>query len=239
MLSKTEFDPARFARRMLREARTGALATLLPSGAPHASLVTVANLADGSPVLLLSRLARHTENILADPRVSLLIEGPRAGDPLAGARVSIAGTIATTDNPAARRRFLARHSSAAGYAGFKDFAFWRIEMTGAHLVAGFGRIVDLSAADLSTEVADAAEVLAAEESAIEHMNADHADAIERYATRLLGAEAGPWRVMGIDPAGCDLFLGETIRRLEFPQRVMTADALRKMLAELARQARDT
>jgi len=237
MLSKAEFDPVRSARRLLREARTGALATLLPSGAPHASLVTVANLADGSPVVLLSRLARHTDNVVSDPRVSLLIEGPRANDPLAGARISISGTIGRTDNPAARRRFLARHPSAAGYAGFKDFAFWRIEMTGAHLVAGFGRIVDLSGADLVTDVTDAAAMLDAEESAVEHMNADHADAVELYATRLLGAEAGPWRIIGIDPAGCDLSLGETIRRLEFPQRVIAPDALRKMLVDLARQAR--
>ncbi len=239
MRAPSDFDPVLASRRLLMEARTGALATLLPDGAPYASLVTVATLADASPVLLLSRLARHTQNILRDSRISLLVEERRAGDPLEGARVSITGAIATTEDNAARRRFLARHPSAAGYAGFKDFSFWRIEPAGAHLVAGFGRIVDVDAKDLLTEVADAQPVPDAEESAIAHMNEDHADAIELYATRLLGAPAGAWRIIGIDPAGCDLILGETIRRLDFPQRITSPDALRKTLAELARKARET
>jgi putative heme iron utilization protein len=219
------------------EARTGALATLLVDGAPYASLVTVATMPDVSPILLLSRLARHTENILRDSRVSLLVEERRAGDPLEGARVSITGTISVIEDAVARRRFLARHPSAAGYAGFKDFSFWRIQPTGAHLVAGFGRIVDVDAQDLLTEVADAQPVLDAEEGAVAHMNEDHADAIELYATKLLGAPSGAWRIIGVDPAGCDLILGETIRRLDFPQRITSPEALRKTLAELARKAR--
>ena len=237
MHKDNKFDPPRTAKRLLREARTGALASLLPGGAPYASLVTAATMPDGAPVLLLSRLARHTGNILADPRVSLLVGERRPGDPLEGARVSISGMIVQTDDPVARRRFLARHPAAEGYAGFADFAFWRIEATGAHLVAGFGRIVDLKASELLTEVSDAAALLEAEESAVNHMNEDHADAIELYATRLLGEPAGPWRVIGLDPEGCDLMAGETIRRLDFPARITDPESLRKTLAELAQQAR--
>lgn len=238
MHDPNDFDLLRTARRLLHEAATGALATLMPgSGAPYASLVTVGTLPDASPVLLLSRLAQHTVNIQADSRVSLLVDQRSPGDPLEGARVSMAGTIRPTDDPAARRRFLARHPAAEGYAGFADFAFWRIEVTGAHLVAGFGRIVDLKAEDLRIETGDAAPLLAAEEDAIAHMNADHAEAIELYATRLLGRGPGSWRLIGIDPCGCDLRSGETIRRLDFPQRITTPDALRKTLADLARQAR--
>ncbi|MEX0589929.1 MAG: DUF2470 domain-containing protein [Xanthobacteraceae bacterium] len=231
------FDPNRSARRLIFEAHTGALATLLPDGSPNASLVTVATLPDAAPLLLLSQLARHTSNIFGDPRVSLLIDERRAGDPLEGARVSLVGTIAPTEDPVARRRFLARHPSAAAYADFKDFSLWRIEVTSAHVVAGFGRIADVKARNLANDVRDAAAILASEEGAIEHMNKDHADAIELYATRLLHAPAGPWCIIGIDPAGCDLMLGETVRRLDFPQRVTTPDAMRKMLLDLARQAR--
>ena len=237
MLTHDDFVPARTARRLLFEARTGALATLLPDGSPNASLVTVATLPDASPVLLLSRLARHTSNIIADPRVSLFIGEQRAGDPLEGARVTLVGTIATTDDPVARRRFLARHPSAAEYADFKDFSLWRIEVESARLVAGFGRIADVKARNLANDVRDAADLLDAEEGAVEHMNKDHADAIELYATRLLGGRPGPWRVIGIDPAGCDLMLDETVRRLDFPQRVTSPDAVRNVLVDLARQAR--
>jgi heme iron utilization protein len=237
MDATAEFDPIRAARRLLLEARSGTLASILPGGAPYASLVTVATMPDASPILLLSRLARHTANISADPRISLLLDERRPDDPLQGARVSIMGTISTVNDSTARRRFLARHPSATGYADFKDFAFWRIAMTGSHLVAGFGRIHDLTASDLSIDIADAADMLAGEEGAAAHMNEDHADAIERYATKLLGEAPGPWRMIGIDPEGCNLMLGDTVRRLEFPQRITTPGALRKMLVDLSHRAR--
>lgn len=237
MHASAEFDPIRSARRLLLETRSGTLASILPGGAPYASLVTVATMPDAAPILLLSRLARHTANISADPRVSLLLDERRAGDPLQGARVSVAGTISVIDESAARRRFLARHPSAIAYADFKDFTFWRMEMTGAHLVAGFGRIHDLAAENLVTTLADALPILEAEEAAVAHMNDDHTDAIALYATKLLGERPGPWRMIGIDPEGCDLILGDTVRRLDFPQRVTTSGALRKTLADLARQTR--
>jgi len=109
----------------------------------------------------------------------------------------------------------------------------------AHLNAGFARAADLSAADITTEVADAGELLAAEASAVAHMNDDHADAVALYATKLLGAAAGAWRVTGLDPDGLDLACGDAVLRLEFAARVTTAGQLRQVLADLANRARDT
>jgi heme oxygenase (biliverdin-IX-beta and delta-forming) len=232
-----DFDPRRAAKRLIREARTGALATLLPRGAPYASLVSVATLMDGTPVTLLSRLARHTENIAGDPRVSLMVDERRPGDPLAVGRVSLVGRILPTADEATRRRFLARHPEAAGYAGFQDFAFWRIEAESAHLVAGFGRIVDLSPADLRTDTAGAAALAAAEAGAIAHMNEDHLDALALYATKLLGAPPGEWRIVSLDPEGCELRLGDSVRRLDFPAPVTDGQGLRKTLVALAQAAR--
>ena len=239
MRANENFDPQRAAKRLLRETGTGALGTLDPSGAPYVSLVTVATEASGAPVLLLSKLARHTENIARDRRVSLLLAAvDRAGDPLAGARISIVGRIEKTADPAATRRFLARHPAAESYAGFADFGFYRIEIEHAHLVAGFGRIVDLSAAELLTSLDGAEKLLEAEVGAVAHMNDDHLDAIELYATRLLGEPAGAWKIASLDPEGCDLLLGETARRLEFPQRVTASDELRKTMVSLVKQARE-
>ena len=239
MHANENFDPQRAAKRLLREARTGALGTLGANGAPYVSLVTVATEASGAPVLLLSKLARHTDNIVRDARVSLLLTAAdRAGDPLAGTRVSIMGRIEKTEDSAAKRRFLARHPTAESYAGFADFSFYRIEIEHAHLVAGFGRIVDLSAAELLTSLDGAEKLLEAEESAVAHMNEDHRDAIELYATRLLGEAAGAWKIASLDPEGCDLLLGEIARRLEFPQRVMASDELRKTMVSLVKQARE-
>src|SRR5207244_10144860 len=116
-----DFDPAAAARKLLREARSGALATLMPgSGAPYCSLVNVATAADGSPLLLISRLAVHTKNILADPRVSLMLDERREGDPLEGARVMLMGTAQATADPQARRRYLDRQPQAKMFAGFAD-----------------------------------------------------------------------------------------------------------------------
>lgn len=233
-----DFEPARAAKRLLRESNTGALGTLLPGGAPYVSLVTTATLPDGSPLLLLSKLARHTANIANDTRVSLLLAEDRPGDPLEGVRVSIAGRITKIENLGARRRFLAHHPSAAAYAEFSDFGFWRIEISSAHLIAGFGRIVDLKAEELQTDLNGAENLLAAEEGAVEHMNQDHLDAIELYAAKLLSAGYGSWRIISLDPEGCDLLLGDQIRRLEFPDRVTSSEALRKTMVALVKKARE-
>jgi putative heme iron utilization protein len=145
--------------------------------------------------------------------------------------------LSRTDDPAARRRFLARHPSAEAYAGFADFGFWRMEMSGAHLVAGFGRIADLKKDELLTDISDAGQLAASEEDAVAHMNEDHRAALALYAAKLLGEEAGNWRIVSLDPEGCDLKLGERARRLEFPERVTEAGALRRMLARLAQEAK--
>jgi heme oxygenase (biliverdin-IX-beta and delta-forming) len=232
------FDAKLSAKTLLREGRGGALATLMVgSGDPYCSLVNVATTAAGAPVLLISQLAIHTKNILADSRVSLMLDERKPGDPLEGARVMLMGTAAVTEDPEARRRYLARHPDAEMYAGFKDFSFYKMTLTGAHLVAGFGRIVDLTPGDLLTDTAGAEALLAAEPEAIAHMNADHADACRLYAVRLLGAPDGEWRCVGCDPEGLDLQCDRSARRLAFPQRVSSPGGLRQVLKQLAETAR--
>jgi putative heme iron utilization protein len=235
----TAFDPQLAAKRLLRQARSAALGTLdAAGGAPYCSLVNVATAADGAPLLLLSGLALHTRNIVADPRVSLLLsDGATDRDPLQGARVSLAGGLAVTQDSADRRRYLARHPEAESFAGFPDFAFYRMAVEGGHLVAGFGRIVDLTAEALRTPVDDAAALLAAEEGACAHMNADHADALQLYATKLLGAADGAWRCVGCDPEGLDLQRGCIGLRLPFPARVRSPAELRQVLVQFAQTAR--
>jgi hypothetical protein len=179
----------------------------------------------------------HTRNILADPRVSLMFDERKPGDPLEGARVMLMGTAAATANPDAQRRYLARQPEAGAFVGFKDFAFYEVTLRNAHLVAGFGRIVDLTAADVLTDVGDADALLAAEPDVIAHMNADHADACRLYATRLLGAADGAWRCVGCDPEGLDLQYDRAALRLIFPQRVNSPGGLRQVLKQFADEAR--
>jgi heme iron utilization protein len=230
-----------FARKLLRSSRQGALATLMTgSGDPYCSLINLASHPDGSPILLISRLALHTKNILADPRVSLMLDERAAGDPLEGARIMLAGTAEEAraeDTAALRRRYFSVHPSAEVFVDFKDFSFFRIRPKGAHLVAGFGRIVDLAANQFLTDLTGTEALLEAEQSAVDHMNADHRDALNLYATGLLGAETAEWRCTGCDPDGLDLQAGAKTLRLNFPERVTDAGELRRMLVELAGEAR--
>jgi heme oxygenase (biliverdin-IX-beta and delta-forming) len=235
------FNPSGLAKSLLRRRRQGALATLMAShGDPYCSLVNVASATDGAPILLISRLAVHTKNILADPRVSLMLDERLAGDPLEGARIMIAGHAEEAvdgERAMLRARYLNAHPSAESFVDFKDFSFFRIHPSGAHLVAGFGRIVDLEPEQFLTGTADASDLIEAEQGAIEHMNRDHRETMNLYATKLLGAESAEWRCTGCDPEGIDMQADAATLRLDFPVRVTTAGELRKTLVKLAEEAR--
>lgn len=238
-----DFNSRSIAKALLRATRAGALATIdRHSGHPFGSLVNVATDADGSPLILVSRLSTHTANLEMDGRASLLLASVGKGDPLAHPRLTLLGTfmqIGRDDRqePRARRRFLARHPKSELYAGFGDFSFWRLAVVSAHLNAGFGRAADLKAADVITDVAAAEDLIETEADAVAHMNADHSAAVRLYAIELLGAEDGPWRLTGLDPEGLDLALGDATLRLPFPERVGTAAQLRKVVVDLAAKAR--
>ncbi len=238
MKPDASFDARIAAKKLVREGRSGALATLMAgSGDPYCSLVNVASAPDGAPLLLLSKLAAHTKNILADSRVSLMLDERKEGDPLQGARVMLMGNLAVAEDAAARAAYLRRQPEAEMFAGFADFAFYRMVIARAHLVAGFGRIVDLSAQDVLTDTVGAEAFVDAEADAIAHMNADHAEACRLYATKLLGGPDGDWICVGIDPEGIELQQGRMALRLFFPQRVTGPGPLRAVLKDLVEKAR--
>jgi putative heme iron utilization protein len=146
---------AREVKRLVGAAGYASLATVdHATGRPFASLVNYAPGPDGAPVVLISSLARHTANLAKDPAASVLITDPDAtgGDVLSGSRVTLVGWFERIAEPAglaqARDAFLSRHPSAAGYADFADFGWWRLVIDEAHLVQGFGRIATLKAGQL-------------------------------------------------------------------------------------------
>jgi putative heme iron utilization protein len=242
MQAAADFNPSKLAGLLLRRSRQGALATLMAgSGDPYCSLVNIASHPDGSPILLISRLALHTKNISGDARVSLMLDERAEGDPLEGSRIMLAGRAEEEANAVElailRRRYLNAHPSAEVFVDFRDFSFFRIRPAAMHLVAGFGRIIDLKPEQFLTDISDADALLEAEQGAIEHMNADHLDAMNLYATRLLGASNADWRCTGCDPDGIDMAAGAKVLRLDFPERVTGPGGLRKMLVKLVTDAR--
>lgn len=242
-MSNPELTPAARARAVLRGCDRAALATLMRpetpgAGAPYASLVLTALDQDATPLLLLSTLADHTRNLLADPHVSLLFDGTGGlAEPLAGPRVSVQGRAVATPSPGHRARYLARHPGAARYADFADFACYRVEAARAHLVAGFGAIHWIDGSELLLDAAAIAPLAEAEAGIVAHMNADHADAVALYATRLLGRAGEGWVMTGIDPEGIDLRCQGRVARLPFAAPVYDAASARAELVRLALEAR--
>lgn len=239
-LRPTDDDARLQARTLLRRATAAALATTDEDGMPAASLTAIATAPDGTPIGLVSRLSGHTANLLREGRAGLLVAQTGRGDPLAHPRlsVSVKATFLSREEAATgpwRRRYLAHNPKAALYADFPDFSFVRFDIVRAALNGGFGKAYELAPADLLLSGTDA--LSAMEEGAIEHMNADHAEAVSLYATRLCAMPEGPWRLCGIDPEGIDMLAGDLRARLPFGAPIADAAALRQRLAALAAEAR--
>jgi len=235
-------EPARQARALLRAARGGTLATQ-SGGQPFASLVTPAMAPDLAPLLWLSALSEHTRQLAREPRCALLVQGsaPEA-NPQTAPRVTVTGLAERVEGDqkaALKARWLSLHPYAALYAGFGDFALWRIRPEAALLVGGFAAATRLRAAEFLPDAAAVAAVAVAEPGILAHMNADHMEAIENIAVRLLGQPPGAWRMVAVDVDGCDFTLGEEGRcRLHFAAPVADARGVRDALVAAARQARD-
>ena len=232
-------SPGAKARHLIRALDRASLATVLAEGDwPYASLVMTACGHDAAPLLLISDLAEHTRNLEADSRAALLFDGTGGLDnPLTGARVTVLGRLAPSDDDALLARYVARHPDAAAYAGFADFRLFRMEVERAHIVAGFGDIHWIDGPDIRFD-AEAADALAASEpDIVEHMNTDHADAVQLYATRLLGLQGDEWSMTGVDPEGTDLRNGGAVGRLDFDRAVTDAEGARAELVRLVKEAR--
>ena len=242
-------SPGEIVRGVMRRASQASLATSLapaaegrpggPAGWPYASLVLVTLDHDATPLLLLSDLADHVRSLKADPRLALLFDGT-AGyqDALAGPRASLLGRAEPADDEARlMARVLARHPGAAVYAGFKDFNLYRVRVERAHLVAGFGNIHWLEAADVLFDAAAAGPLAAAEAEIVAHMNADHAEAIGLIAKHSLGLEGEGWRMTGVDPEGADLRCEGQWARIAFAAPVQDAESCRQALVAATQAAR--
>jgi len=226
-------------RQLVREGRSGALATVAAKdGSPLNALVTYATDGTGQPIFSLSTLSDHTRNILSDPRASLLVEATsRRRNPQTGPRVALVGVVRISKNPTHRARFLARHPDAAFYAGFGDFAIYRMTVEKAHYIGGFARAHWIKGIDAVLPKSPATELADMEADVIAHMNLDHAKAIDLYANVMLGRKGSGWQMTGLDAEGCDLRCAGRSARLWFPEPLKGAADVRPMLVDLAKTAR--
>jgi len=233
------------ARTLVHLGRAGTLATLSRRhpGHPFASIMPYAIDGAGRPLLLISTMAMHTQNVQADARASLLVAQPDwAGDPLAAGRVTLMGDariVAETERADARGIYLARHENARYWVDFDDFAFWRLDVTDVYFVGGFAAMDWIGAQDYATARPDPLADVAG--GIVTHMNQDHADALVTYARAFGGVEADEATMTGVDRLGFKLRVTHAGRRhsvrIAFPHEVTTAADSRTVLIEMLRRAR--
>ena len=234
------------ARTLVYLGRAGTLATLSRKhpGHPFGSVMPYALDPRGRPLVLISRMAVHTQNLEADPRASLLITQGAVleEDPLALGRVTLMGTaarLAQGDLVAAREAYLARHPKAAYWVDFGDFAFWRLDLADIYFVGGFAAMDWIEPGAYETARPDPLADSAA--GIIEHMNRDHAGALVAFARVLAREEADEARMVAVDRLGFKLRLrsGERLHscRIGFPREVTSAEQCRATLIEMLGEAR--
>ena len=232
-----QMPAGRAVRLLLRGARAGVLATQ-SAGQPFAALVTPAIAPDLSILLLLSSLSEHTRQLQAEPRCALMVQGPAAAaNPQTAPRATLTGLAEMCDDAAGRARWLAIHPYGALYAGFADFALWRIAPRGAQFVGGFARAARPRLAELLPPAAAVAAVAAAEADILVHCNNDHAAAVRAIVSAAHGA--GNWRMVAVDIDGFDAADGEHVARIDWPAAVDGPEGVRAALIRLARIARST
>jgi heme iron utilization protein len=247
------FPPhAELVRTMLSSGRFATLTTVTAAGHaepgfPYGSLVAYSVLADGSPLMCISELAEHTRNAHADSRAGMLLTGlpvDDASDPLDRPRTSIVGHLQTYEPTAAERsEHIDRHPGALDYVDFPDFGWWRLEISSARYVGGFGHMSWVAGADVADAAPDP--VLAGSQPAVAHMNLDHADACLDMARWLADIrEAITARVHSIDRYGLTLYTevpsstALVTARVAFPDAPLgSPDDVRSAVVVLAKQAR--
>ena len=229
-------DPALEARRLLRAARSGTLATSA-SGQPFASLVTPATAPDGSVLLLLSDLSEHTRQLRAEPRSALMVAGAANGpNPQTAPRITVTGLAEPEPDPTMRARWVAAHPYAAFYAGFGDFHLFRLRPLTGLFVGGFARAHRLREAQLTPDAGAVKALAVAESGIVAHCNDDHADALALIAQHH-GAASGGWRMAALDVDGFDLVDGEQVLRVAWSAPVADPGQVRTELVRMVGEAR--
>jgi len=233
------------ARTLMSSIRTGTLCTIAkePAGYPYGSFVTFAM--DGpNPVFFISELAEHTKNLHGDSRASLLAAEGGEGDPLARGRVTLLGRGRRlgdgAERDSAKQAYLRAHPNAQYYVDYKDFAFWRIDVEAVRYIGGYGRMSWVDMPDWKKSEPDP--IAPHAKMIIDHMNADHADAMVGYCRVLTkAADTTAATMTGVDRYGFEMSAvtgrGPRPIRLAFSAPISTPDEARKEMVAMAKRAR--
>jgi putative heme iron utilization protein len=237
-------DAAAEVRQWLLDSRSATLATLSVdarcAGYPFCSIVPFVLDGSGQPIVQVASSAAHTRNMVADARASLMVHEPRTGDPQAGWRVTLVGRMIKLDGDAASEalaRIVEHVPRALDYDATHDFSLWRLQLEHVRMIAGFGRIAWIDAATVRRDPLGGG-LREQAQGAVEHLNADHADALSLMCTGLAGFAPTSVRAVGIDRTGLMVRASAPDRLVHFSfGREIGAEDVRAEVVKLVRRAR--
>ena len=225
--------------------RVGSLSTLSRKqpGFPFGSVMPYGLDIHGRPIFLISTMAMHTQNLQADPRASLLVTPNDAeGDPLGASRVTLMGNVLLLPAPEvaeARKLYLTRYANSKYWVDFEDFSFYRMDVLDVYYVGGFGVMGWVAASEYDYSKPDPLADSTAE--IIQHMNADHHDALLLIAEKFAHVESQEATMTAVDRLGFHLRLKtqEGLRgvRIAFLREVSDPADTRRVFVEMVQQAR--
>jgi putative heme iron utilization protein len=196
----------------------------------------------GRPIFLISTMAMHTQNLHADARASLLVTQADGGDPLGASRVTLVGNVARipeAEVAAARKLYLERYANSKNWVDYEDFGFYRMDVVDVYFVGGFGVMGWVQASDYSGGRPDP--LAESAPHILQHMNADHGEALTLLARAFAGIEAQEAAMTSVDRLGFHVRLktseGPRGARIAFPREVSSPEEARSVLIEMVSHAR--
>ena len=231
------------AKQFLRSTQHGILSTISTkfAGYPFGSVTPFILGHDGQPIILISSIAEHTKNIIANRKVSLLIFA-KGDDLQANARLTLIGEAehAGKDDANLMARYSRYFPESIGYFAMHDFSFYRINISQARYIAGFGKMGWLAGNELNTQ-AKINSIAALETDMIEHMNQDHADSLVQYCQYFHQVTPARVILIGIDSDGFDVevVVGDAIKtlRFNFAAPIFDAASARAAFVAMSKQVR--
>jgi putative heme iron utilization protein len=233
------------ARTLMYLGRIGSLSTQSrrQPGFPFGSVMPYGLDERGRPVFLISTMAMHTKNLESDPRASLLVTlADGEGDPLGASRVTLLGNVfpvGQSETAAVRKLYLASYANSEYWVDFEDFSFYRMEVVDVYYVGGFGVMGWIPAVEYAHAKPDP--LADASGEIVQHMNADHKEALILLAREFAGIEAGEATMTAVDRLGFHVRLktkdGVCGARIAFLREASNSEETRKVLVEMVQQAR--
>ena len=239
-LLKDMREVSKIARSFMKNWDSGVLSTQFKDESgeyPFGSICPFVITLEGEVIILISNIATHTKNILANPRVGFTVFDMEASHKQAASRVSITAEAQIIEEDSENyssisERYFTFFPMARNYFKAHKFFFYSLTPKHIHYIKTFGQIYSFEGKDHWP--LPYPEWSGNENSAIEHMNQDHKDSLKKYAKELLEIESDEVSLMAVDSEGFHLKINDRVHYLNFQANAHDAQGLRREFVNLSK-----